>query len=141
MQYASLNSAKYFALGCAALLISLVVFGQNAPVGNSELEGVVDAVSQRDGIVLGLAVKSEDQIIAVNAPLQLQGILTNAGLDEGQWIKLMVTNVRGTKRGVVCTFVSIVSLGPAPERDLSAPKRDAPLPVDDLKPGLGIKGM
>ncbi|WP_243312630.1 hypothetical protein [Fundidesulfovibrio agrisoli] len=141
MQYAELRSAKYFALACAIALALLITFGKTDPLKPSPLEGVINSVSEKNGAVLGYAVDSEDQTVAVNVPLPLQGEATKAALEEGQAVKFMVTDVRGTKRGVVCELVSIVSYGPPPPPDASAPKKNAALPVDDLKPGLGVTGQ
>jgi len=141
MGYDNLRSAKFFALGCAVVLVALVYFGKADPLKPSPLEGVLNAVSVKNGAVVGYGVESEGQTVAVNVPLQSQDESTRAGLVEGQAVRLMVTDVRGTKRGVVCEFVSILSVGPPPPQDASAPKRDAPLPVDDFKPGLGAIGQ
>ncbi|WP_243439285.1 hypothetical protein [Fundidesulfovibrio soli] len=141
MQYAELRSAKYFAFACAVALALLITFGKTDPLKPSPLEGVINQVSEKNGVVVGFGVEYDGQTVAVNVPLQQQGEATKAGLAEGQSVKLMVTDVRGTKRGVVCELISIVSYGPPPAPDASAPKRNAPLPVNDLKPGLGVIGQ
>jgi len=63
---------------------------------------------------------------------------------ENQEVELKATNFKAVKQGVTCEFVELVKAGPvkepAPGGD-STPKGNTSLPVDDLKPPLGYKGM
>lgn len=139
MQVNDLRSPKKLILVCLALFILLVYFGQDKTIQPVDLHGFVVGVQEQDGELKAVAVESDGERFVVKIPNQYLLKAPLPVLKENQEVDLMVTGFKVLKQGVTCDFVSLVKAGPVPED--STPKKDAPLPVDDLKPSLGIKGM
>jgi len=144
MRVNDLKSAKKLFFVCLGLFVLMVYFGQNKPVKPEILSGTVAGVQEQDGVTRAIAVDAQGERIVVRFTGQYLLQATPPTFQENQEVALKVTNFKAVKQGVTCEFVELVKAGPVKEPspdDASTPKGNASLPVDDLKPALGYKGM
>jgi len=144
MRVNDLKSPKKLIIACLAVFVLMLYFGQNKPTEPVILRGTVSGLQEQDGVLRAVGVDSEGVRYAVK--ITGQYLLQHAppALQENQEVEMKVTSFKAVKQGINCEFVELIKAGPvsaSKDADSSAPKGNAPLPVDDLKGSLGFKGM
>lgn len=133
--------AKMVFFVCLLVMAALTYFNRDEPASPPHpLSGVVTTVQEQNGIMQAFALTSGGTEYVVRVPADLVMHTALPALQENQEVRLTARRFRAIKRGVVCDLVELLEAGPVRSGPLPE-KGNQPLPVDDLKPGLGYKGM
>ncbi len=133
--------AKMIFFSCLLIMGALTYLNKDEPASPPQsLSGVVTTVQEQNGILQAFALTSGGREYVVRVPADQVMHKAMPKIEENQEIRITAKRFRAIKRGVVCDLVEIVELGPVRSKPLPEKGRE-PLPVDDLKPGLGYKGM